>query len=322
MPLRVKDYAHIHETDWDHSQHRDSKEFDKVGNVCVMRATEALKVPPDGYSQMHVNQLGDIFRSMMATQRGIRRMLDFEGPIDPQSVDVLLLARVQLEALFSLCLMLEDPKYVTIYVHDHWRKQYVEYLIAREETKLLERYQEFETPELQRLVILGDQFGITRAHIHTVDKEELGMPMPAGLAEEPIHPFPTPGKVIKKITSSPDKKRMLERLHAKYAHLCSFAHALPAANVFKNIFDSRFPDRKFLRDSEVKNRYERAVVSEAYLTSFMSIAQCTAELSVLYPNNIEIIEAACRAWKQLAGASLFTKAVWEIRTQKLLGAIA
>ena len=63
-------------------------------------------------------------------------MLDFEGPIDPQSVDALLLARVQLEGVFSLCLMLEDPQYVTAYVQDHWRKQYVEYLIAMEETKL------------------------------------------------------------------------------------------------------------------------------------------------------------------------------------------
>jgi hypothetical protein len=47
-----------------------------------------------------------------------------------------------------------------------------------------------------------------------------------------------------------------------------------------------------------------------------------AELTVLYPNSMEIIEAACRAWKQLSGASLVTKAVWEIRTRKLLGAIS
>ena len=322
MALRVSQYAHIHATDFDHGKHRDSKEFDRIANVCVMRATEALKTPGGPFNQMHCNQLADIFTSMAATQRGIRRMLDFEGPIDPQSVDALLLARVQLEGVFSLCLMLEDPKYVTAYVQDHWRKQYVEYLIAKEETKLLPRYQEFETPELQRLVILGNQFGITPAHIHTVDTEELGMPLPAGVVETPIHPFPTPGKGIRKIISSPEKKRMLERLYAKYVYLCSFAHGLPQANLFKNMFDSRFPDRKFVRDSDVKHSYEHQVVGEAYITSFMSIAQCTAELSVLFPNNIEIIEAACRAWKQLAGASLFTKAVWEIRTQKLLGALA
>jgi hypothetical protein len=271
---------------------------------------------------MHCNQIGDIFRSMVATQRGIRRVLDFQGPIDPERVDALLLARVQLEGLFSLCLMLEDPKYVTAYVQEHWRKQYVEYLIAKEETKLLSRYQPLDTPELQRLVTLGQQFGIAPAHIHTVDKEELGIPMPAGMAEEPIPPFPTPSKGTKKIISSAEKKRMLERLYAKYVYLCSFAHGLPQANLFKNIFDSRFPDRKFVLDSDVRNSYRQQVVSEAYITSLMSIAQCTAELTVLYPNNIELIEAACRAWGQLSGASLITKAVWEIRTQKLLGAIS
>lgn len=321
MPMRVKDYAHVHQTDFDHDQHRNSKDFDKIANVCVMRATEALKTPIGDYNQMHVNQLGDIFRSMAASQRGIRRMIDFEGPIDPQSVDALFLARVQLEGLFSFGLMLEDPKYVTTYVQDHWRKQYVEYLLAKEEAKLLARYGGFATPELQRLVILGNQFGITAAHIHTVDKEELDIPMPVGLAEAPIRPFPTPGKVIGKIGSSVDKKRMLERLYAKYVYLCSFAHALPEANLFKNMFDSRFSDRHFLADSEIKRGYEIRVVSEAYIASFMSIAQCTAELSVLYPNNMEIIEVACRAWKLLMGASLVSKAIWEIRTQKLLGAI-
>jgi hypothetical protein len=190
----------------------------------------------------------------------------------------------------------------------------------KEETKLLPRYQPSDTPELQRLVMLGQRFGIVPAHLHTVNKEELGIPMPAGMAEDPILPFPTPSTGIKKITSSAAK--MLGRLYAEYVYLCSFAHGLPQANLFKNIFDSRFPDRRFVRDSEVKNRYQQQVVSKAYITSFMSIAQCTAELTVLYPNNMEIIEAACRAWKQLSRASLVTTAVWEIRTQTLLGAIS
>jgi hypothetical protein len=163
MPLRVKDYAGVHQTDFDHGQRGDSKEFDRIASVCVMRATEALKSPIGPYTKMHCNQIGDIFRSMVATQRGIRRMLDFEGPIDPETVDALPLARLQLEGLFSLCPMLEDPKYVTAYVQDHWRKQYVEYLMNKEETKLLPRYQPLDTPALQRLVMLGQQFGIVPA---------------------------------------------------------------------------------------------------------------------------------------------------------------
>lgn len=109
MALRVSQYAHIHATDFDHGKHRDSKEFDRIANVCVMRATEALKTPGSPFNQMHCNQLADIFTSMAATQRGIRRMLDFEGPIDPQSVDALLLARVQLEGVSPSALCLKIP---------------------------------------------------------------------------------------------------------------------------------------------------------------------------------------------------------------------
>jgi hypothetical protein len=164
--------------------------------------------------------------------------------------------------------------------------------------------------------------GFATSEAPALVEEELGIPLPAGMAEHRIPSFPTPGNAIRKITSSPEKKRMLERLYAKYVYLCSFAHGLPQANLFKNMFDSRFPTRRLVRDSEVQNSYQHNVVGEAYITSFMSIAQCTAELTVLYPNNMDIIEAACSAWKQLSGASLITKAVWEIRTQKLLGAIS
>ncbi len=262
------DYLHVHKTDIDSKQCRDPKEFDKIAILCESRATEALKVPSGPYTKMHCDQIGDIFRSMLATQRGIKRMLDLEGPIDPETVDALLLTRIQLEGVFTLCLILEDPKYVTAYVQDHWRKQYVGYLLDREETKHLSRFRSHEAPERQRLVNLGQLFGVGPAHIHTVEMEELGIPLPAGMIEQPIQLFPAPKRVISKIISSAEKKQMLLRLYAKYVYLCSFAHGLPEANLLKNMFDSRFPTRKLIPDSDVKNKYEQ-VVSEAYITSFI-----------------------------------------------------
>jgi hypothetical protein len=75
-------------------------------------------------------------------------------------------------------------------------------------------------------------------------------------------------------------------------------------------------------DSKIKRRYEHDVVSEAYLTSFMSIAQCTAELTTLYPNDMDLFDASIKAWTDLAVGSLLTKAVWEIRTRRLLRVLA
>jgi hypothetical protein len=115
---------------------------------------------------------------------------------------------------------------------------------------------------------------------------------------------------------------MLQRLHAKYVDLCSFAHGLAQANLLKMMFDNRSPQRKLTTDAQIKDRYELEVKSEAFMTSFYSIAQCTSELTALYPKDMDIVEIATKAWGFLSVGSLITKAMWEIRTRKLLGAIA
>jgi hypothetical protein len=324
MRLRVSQYAHVHTTDFDHARVLNAKEFDRIVNVCVTRATEALATPAAGYTQLQCAHIADIFNSMSATHRTIRRLLDHEAPIDPETVDTLALVRLQVEGLYAVCLMLEGPEHVTAYMQDYWRKKYVRHLLYREETKLLPLGQEFyrSMEPLRQVILLGNELGITAAQRFTVDKEELGVPLPQGFVEEKLPEFPTPGRAIRQIKSSPEKMRMLQRLYAKYVDLCSFAHGLAQANLLKIMFNNRSPLQKLSSDAAIKKRYEQDVVREAYLTSFFSIAQCTAELTTLYPLNIDIVEAASRAWSQLSIASFLTKAIWEIRTQKLLGALA
>jgi hypothetical protein len=65
---------------------------------------------------------------------------------------------------------------------------------------------------------LGQGFGITPEHLHTVNLQELDALMPAGMGQQPIGHFPTPGKVIKHITSSSEKQQMLKRVYAKYVY--------------------------------------------------------------------------------------------------------
>jgi hypothetical protein len=321
MARRVSQYAYIHSTDFEFERHGDAREFDKIATVCVGRATTALETPGRGYTKLQCDHIGDVFRSMRATHRTIKRLLDHDGPIDPETVDTLALARIQLECLYAVCLMLEDPKYVTYYMQDYWRKKYVQYLLDKEETKNLARYQPHFAGQLEQLSNLAIQFGITQGQIVTVEIEELGITEPPGFVKESIPHFPTPGITLKELPES-DKKRMLQRLYAKYVDLCSFAHGLAQSNLLKLMFDNRSYYRKLSTDSQIKNRYEMEVKSEAYLTSFYSIAQCTAELTVLYPMDIEVVQIATKAWNDLSRASLLTKAIWEIRTRKLLGALA
>jgi hypothetical protein len=88
------------------------------------------------------------------------------------------------------------------------------------------------------------------------------------------------------------------------------------------MFDERSPDAKFATNQERADKFQHHVLGEAFTTSFVSIAQATAELTLLYPDCTELPSAAINAWNQLSEASLWTKAVWEIRTRSLLGAVS
>src|SRR5690242_1498711 len=118
---------------------------------------------------------------------------------------------------------------------------------------------------LQQLAAI---FGVTDAQAFTIEHEELGRPLPPGVTKQSISPFPTPGKAILKIAPG-TKRRMLERLYAKYTFLCSFAHGLGHANLLTNVFDSRSPHRRVANASEIEERFQYDVLAESYTLNFL-----------------------------------------------------
>ena len=238
------------------------------------------------------------------------------------SVDALALARLPLESLYNMCMFTEGPEWVDHYVRDGWKKQYEHFLLQREETKNLKRYDEFSNKTgPHHLGMVAQMLGITKEQIATVEHEELGTAMPAGMAKDEISQFPTPGKAINRIAKGCDKRRMLERLFPEYVFLCSFAHGLPDANLFKMMFnkDSRF--RNFWSDDKLKNTFQKQVAQRAYTTSLISLVQSAAELTTLYPGDVELKAGVTKAWQEISRDSLLGKAVWNIRTKKLLGVL-
>lgn len=318
--ISVAKCAYHHEADVDVNAKFDANEWEALLNVCVGRATSALEIPVPGYDAVQRHHLSEIFKSMSATHRTIRILLADAGPDRPEYVDVLPLARLQLEGLYTVCLMLESSRWVDVYLQDHWRKQYVKFLLDREETQALPRWREFAVKTPISLTQLRDHYGITPEQQLTVEHQELGTPLPPGFACQPIRQFPTHGRAIGKIRVF-EKQRMLERLYPHYVELCSFAHGLPQANSYKMMFNKRSFHRTLVSDEKINERFQHLVVAEAFMTSFLSIVQATAELTALYPKNVNLPSAAVRAWNQLTNAHLLAKAVWAIRTKQLLGII-
>jgi hypothetical protein len=66
MKTRISQCLHHHTTDIDPERQMDSKEWDRLANVCVVRATTGLKDDINGYSKEQRDHISDLFNSMAA----------------------------------------------------------------------------------------------------------------------------------------------------------------------------------------------------------------------------------------------------------------
>ena len=78
---------------------------------------------------------------------------------------------MQLETLYSVCLITQDSTAATDYVRNFWKDNYVRFLFEREETRNLSRFDKTDDEKA------------------TVEFEELGTPLPAGVKLTKIKRF-------------------------------------------------------------------------------------------------------------------------------------
>ena len=316
MPFRIRDYAHQLTSDIDPTARVKVDTLDGLLNRCTVRATEALKGAASGYNESDRNEISLILEATQSTHKSIRILL--KGKLEPTSLDALPLARVQLESLFVICLMLEDPKWVGVYVKDGWKKLYKRFLLEKEEMKHLPRtsepYNKLMAPDIKALQQIS---GVTEKEKVTIEKEELGSLLPPGMVEAKIKRFPTPVGVIQEINEH-DRKQMLIRLYADYGHLSSYVHGLPEATDIKASF-GKYSDRFSTKQKE--DVFHKEISGPSLYLSYLSAIQSASELTCLYPGDIELSATVTEAWNLLTKYSLLGKVIWEIRAKALLRSI-
>ncbi len=317
--ITASSVAYVHTEDVDVERHANAGPINDAMELATARAIAALENASGVYTEFHRANIQTVLRSMQSTHRAIRKVLGW-GDEDPMSVDALALARLPLEGLYTVCLFTESADWVDVYLRDGWKKQFENFLLQREETKNLPRFDEFSKKTgPYNLGMHAKILGITKNQIATVEHEQLGTPLAPGVTKEEILRFPTPGSAINKLVKGSDKRRMLERLYPEYVFLCSFAHGLPDANLFKMMFNKDSKVRALWNSAELKDTFQRQVAERAYTTSLISLVQSTAELAVLYPADVELSAAVVKAWEEMSTGHLLGKAIWNIRTKQLLG---
>lgn len=317
--IRVADVSHRLSTDLDF---RGSNVIilDNLVRRCVSAATDALKRPCTSHSEHSCTLMLHILESMAATHLAIRELIRVTHE-KPASVDALALARLQIETLYSVCLMIENESYVERYVKHHWKQLYVRWLLHREECKNLERVREFfETVSPRYLEALKQLAGVSDIEQATVDNEQLDtpLPLPLGTKAQPIPGFPTPRIATRQIGDA-SRKLMLSRLYLEYQHLCSFAHGSAQSDFFKIVLKEPSPYSHLFHPTQIREMYAKDVAEPAILYSVIGIVECATEILTLCPGDVELRVAASEAWKTLDSASLLGRVLWEIRAKDIVG---
>ena len=317
----VRECAYVHNEDVDPERHVDAGPINAAVEAAVRRGRAALEGPSGVYTDFQRQVIQTVYSSMLSTHGLVRQVLA-SGWQNPQSIDALALARLPLEGLYTLGLMFEDPSWVEVYLRDGWKKQYIRLLLECEETRNLPRFRDFCANSVPRnLGALRELHGITDAQVATIEHDELGTPLPAGMKRSGIERFPSPAGVIDRLANGTTKRRMLERLHREYIFLCTFAHGLPDALVLKTMFSAERPIGAHVEDEELRETFHRQVEQPAYTLSLISLLQGAAELTTLYPGDVDLTATVVEAWDAPLRHFLLAKAIWNTRTKALLGVV-
>lgn len=319
--LTVSKIKHVLTEDIDITQSFDVKVLDGYVNTCITAAQNALQgAVPLGFSDFHRDVLKRVMEGMRSSHESIRKLLR-DDP-SPSSVDAMTVARLQLETLYTFCFLLQDTQNVSHFLKNGWKKRYIRILLMREEYINIRRFDEYlNSRAALNLEQMRKLIAVTDAEKLTIDSDELGRKMPAGIEKEPIARFPTPGQIINKIVK-PDQKNMLERLYPEYQWLCSFVHGDENASFFRTALDKRTPELKDLAPETRADMFQQQIAEPAVLYSAICAVQAATEVAAVYPRDIELMVKVTTAWSGLTKFTLLSRSVWERRAKNILPLIS
>ena len=320
MGRKVKDLKHPITLDVDITRREDVATLDGFVNTCIAEATDALrKTPLAGFSDVDREHIANLIEGVKHSHGSIRKLL--KGDRSAQAVDALAIARLQLETLYTTCYLLQASEHIQQFMKYAWKKKYIRFLLGREEHRNLARFDEYyNSTGLAMIGQLQKVSNVTDDERKMIDVEELGAtftPMPTVAR---IPDFPTPGKLLGKLTDA-NLKKMLERLYPEYQFLCSFAHGDAESVLFRAVSDPRSKYQSMFSTATIEDFYQRQVLEQPISYSALRALQIATEIAAVYPSNIDLAATAAKAWTFLIQYSLYVVPTYEIRAKGILGII-
>ena len=271
--------------------------------------------------------VADQLRQFLSTHKSVRLLVSNRGENLAGLADAMSLAREQIEKVFVIILLLEDPQtWTSQYFKDDWRRHFERYLLDKAERSNLERHKEFlEEHAYDSIENERKEIGITEEEREFVKFKHYnkGVSTPPHLksAAKTMEHFPTPAKVIDKIKER-QLANALRRWHREYSYFSGYSHAG---------FHKLMP--RFIESSRKLTTSQREKVIEtefdpALFISYLAIASVCAEAcvkdlpcvdgSVVRVADVELLVKLDELWAVMRRSALLGKTFWELRVRHIM----
>lgn len=312
-------YYHIE--DITETKEFDANELDAKMKLCINRIIASFHTLEKTHSLTFRSLMEEFFKAFLSTHKTIRLLLSKAQDDSDYASDAKSLVREQVEKVFVVSLMLDDPdKWMSIYLKDGWRRLYKHsILVEAEETKNLPRFAEWKNDAEKRLELYRKVSGVSTEEKELVDFKfsNFGVKPPDHLKGLDLH-FPTPGQVKELITDE-NTKNFLKRWHQEYEYLCGYSHIGEEKIMISSM------QKTLLSDDNKQEYLLKEIILPSISTSYISVAStCTEAWKYLikYDNDlsksIEFINAILDFWDDIAQMGLMGKLFWEIQAKNVL----
>ena len=293
--------------------------------IVINRTANALeKLSIWNVSDRHI--LADIFRVFLVTHRAIRMLLSTKEKEVATSIEAMSLAREQVESLFTICLLLDNPSYwFSVYKKDSWKRYYMKYMLEKYECGKLSRFEEYINKIApSNLNRLQRHCGISKDEKEAIEFK-FNNPyekLPPHLKNKLPEDFPTAGRA-KDLIKNTSIKDCLERWYHEYKYLSGYSHGQMLKPIARTVLESR----ELNISEEKKQKFLQKEFQHSLIVSYVSSASACAEACPTLEYNVgdtEVIEvkaALTKLWNELTDLSLLGKVFWNIRISELLGVI-
>ena len=288
--------------------------------VTIARTVDAFNraAPVSPTAGTYVVHLLNLFRS---THGSIALLIRSSDKDNLMYGDAVSLSREQVEKVFIICLLLDDPdKWAILYQKYAWMKLYEDFLLQTYECSELPRFEEFQTnigPDI--LEKMRVECSVTlleqEATKNRFDNRfyARNAPLPAHLADHVIPAFPTPGNARSQPKDS-GVRRLLDRWFHQWRQLCDYSHVGDDKVLMAAILGRGSP----VDDSRQRTFVERSVHPSLVISWVAAACACTEVGRMCLAQDTDLAASLTEFWTILEQRSLLGQLFWESRAKHLL----